>query len=225
MYLLLLIPILTLTAVPASATELTGTVTSVSEGDRMTLTQNGRRRTIRLRGIDCPKGEHAFATEAKDATVQFTKGQTVTVTAYGRNRYGWIIGDVTLPDGRILNHELLRMGLATWNDRSGEDQQLSDLQAHARLLGRGMWSNTQSVRHPDYRINPTFPPPAAPFPPSRTHQSPQPNSTPSTAGGSWGWLPNSNVLSSRGINIPPPIYSLAMLFVAVCLAYYVARKR
>ena len=59
----------------------------------------GRPEPVRLSGIDCPESHQAFGREVK-----------VVVRDTGRN--GRTVGEVILPDGRNLNHELVRAGLA-----------------------------------------------------------------------------------------------------------------
>lgn len=49
------------------------------------------------------------------------------------------IGDVTLPDGRILNQELIRAGLAWWYEKYSKDTALRDLEEEARHAKRGLW--------------------------------------------------------------------------------------
>jgi len=38
----------------------------------------------------------------------------LTVRVKDRDRYGRVVADVILPDGRILNHKLVRAGFAWW---------------------------------------------------------------------------------------------------------------
>ena len=59
----------------------------------------GEPQRVRLWGIDCPESHQAFGREVK-AVVRDT------------DRYGRTVGEVILPDGRSLNHELVRAGLA-----------------------------------------------------------------------------------------------------------------
>jgi endonuclease YncB( thermonuclease family) len=47
-----------------------------------------------------------------DVRAWFAK--VVTIRQHGRDRYGRIVADVILADGRNVNHELVRRGLARW---------------------------------------------------------------------------------------------------------------
>jgi endonuclease YncB( thermonuclease family) len=67
---------------------------------------------IRLHGIDCPESGQDFGTWAKQATSGLAFGKVVTVQPRGTDRYGRTVALVVLPDGRTLNHELVRTGFA-----------------------------------------------------------------------------------------------------------------
>ncbi len=61
------------------------------------------------------------------------------------DRYGRRVGVVILPDGRSLNHELVRAGLAWMYRRYTNDQSLSDLEEKPRVAGRGLWADPHAV--------------------------------------------------------------------------------
>jgi endonuclease YncB( thermonuclease family) len=63
-----------------------------------------------LHGIDAPEKRQAFGMRAKQCAAALAFGQTVVVSVRRLDRYGRTIGDVTLPDGRSLNQELVRGG-------------------------------------------------------------------------------------------------------------------
>ncbi len=72
----------------------------VSDGDTITVLQNGKGERIRLHGIDCPEKRQAFGNRAKQFTSTLVFGETVTVQFVDRDRYGRTVGVVLLPDGR-----------------------------------------------------------------------------------------------------------------------------
>lgn len=62
------------------------------------------------------------------------------------DRYGRLVGEVLLPDGRNLNHELVRAGMAWWYRRyAQEDTTLAQLEAEARAARRGLWRDPHPV--------------------------------------------------------------------------------
>jgi len=110
------------------AADFTGRVVGVSDGDTIAVLHNGKGERIRLHGIDCPEKRQAFGKRAKQLTSNLVFGKTVTVQFVDRDRYGRTVGVVLLPDGRSLNHELVRAGLAWMYRRYTTDQSLSDLE-------------------------------------------------------------------------------------------------
>ena len=127
-----------LVASHAFAADFTGRVVGVSDGDTITVLHNGKGERIRLHGIDCPEKRQAFGNRAKQFTSKLVFGTTVTVQVVDRDRYGRTVGVVLLPDGRSLNHELVRAGLAWWYRKYSDDQSLGDLEAEAREAKRGL---------------------------------------------------------------------------------------
>jgi micrococcal nuclease len=70
-----------------------------------------------------------------------TKGarKDVIVQTFSHDKYGRTIGDVILPNGRPLNQELVKAGLAWWYEKYSTDTALSDLAEEARQAKRGLW--------------------------------------------------------------------------------------
>ena len=63
-----------------------------------------------------------------------------------RDQYGRLVADVILPDGRNLNRELVRAGLAWWYRRyAPHDAELEALEAEARAARRGLWADPHPV--------------------------------------------------------------------------------
>jgi hypothetical protein len=70
----------------------------------------------------------------------------VTVVVHTIDRYGRLVGEVLLPDGRSLNRELVRTGLAWWyRPYAPNDPTLAQLEAEARTAKRGLWADAQPV--------------------------------------------------------------------------------
>lgn len=94
------------------AAAFTGRVVGISDGDTISVLHNGKAEKIRLNGIDCPEKRQTFGQRAKQFTSKLAFGKDVTVNTFGHDRYRRTIGNVILPDGRMLNHELVKAGLA-----------------------------------------------------------------------------------------------------------------
>ncbi len=134
------------------AADFTGRVVGVSDGDTITVLHNGKGERIRLHGIDCPEKRQAFGNRAKQFTSNLVFAKTVTVQAVDRDRYGRTVGVVLLPDGRSLNHELVRAGFAWMYRRYTNDQSLSDLEEEARVARRGLWADPHAVPPWEWRM-------------------------------------------------------------------------
>jgi micrococcal nuclease len=132
---------------------LTGKVVGISDGDTFALLQGSERITIRLHGIDCPEKNQSFGQNAKMYTSSKIFGKEVVVTALDKDRYGRIVGDVTI-GGANLNYELVRKGYAWWNRKyAPHDDSLRILEETARKHRLGLWSEVTTVEPWTFRRN------------------------------------------------------------------------
>ena len=110
------------------------------DGDTIEVMKEGAAVSVRLNGIDCPEKGQAFGQRAKKFTSDLCFGRRVGVIEKGRDRYGRTIGEVMLEDGRNLNQELVRSGMAWWYRKYAErDANLESLERHAREARAGLW--------------------------------------------------------------------------------------
>lgn len=143
----------------ASAAEVRGRVSWVYDGDTINVDGVGK---VRLIGIDTPETKSSSrddtyqrvgislrqlrigAKQAKNFLLREAKGKNVTLT-FDRDkvdRYGRTLAYATLSDGRMLNRELLKEGLARVYRRfefEFKDDFLRT-EAAARGAGRGLWA-------------------------------------------------------------------------------------
>ena len=102
--------------------------------------------TVRLYGIDCPEKKQAFGQRAKKFTSDLVLEKKVKVVKRGGGRQGIIIGEVLIDDNRSLNKELVKAGLARWDEKNAKDNvELENLQDEARKAGIGLWSGEEPV--------------------------------------------------------------------------------
>src|SRR3954451_24685760 len=79
-------------------------------------------------------------------------GTTLGVRVTGKDCYGRTLADVTLPDGRNLNHELVKAGYAWCYRRyAPHDRELERLEKEARDAKRGLWSDPHAIPPWEYR--------------------------------------------------------------------------
>ncbi|MFD2960152.1 MULTISPECIES: thermonuclease family protein [Olivibacter] len=103
-----------------------GKVIRVADGDTITILDSDNTQVrIRLYGIDCPESHHDFGTVAKKFTADHCFQKVVTVEVKDIDRYGRTVGIVLLPDGKNLNKELLKAGLA-WHYKHFDNSSVRD---------------------------------------------------------------------------------------------------
>ncbi len=142
---------LLLLAYPASA-DFTGRVVGISDGDTIKVMRDGRAERVRLYGIDCPEKAQPWGTRARQFTGDLVFGKTVTVRVRDVDRYGRTVGEVILPDGRSLNRELVRAGLAWWyRQYAKHDGELERLEAQARRGRLGLWRDPDPIAPWEWR--------------------------------------------------------------------------
>ena len=119
--------------------EFVGKVVGVIDCDSIRFIQSGKAKPIRLLGIDCPEKRQPFSTRAKEYTSQLAFGQEVTVYGDRRDRYGRLLAEVVLQDGRSRSQELLKAGLAWWFRKYSNDLRLAALERQAQIAKKGLW--------------------------------------------------------------------------------------
>lgn len=124
----------------ALAQGFSGRVVSVLDGDTIAVLHDGKVERIRLHGIDAPERDQDYGQRAKQLAEELAHGQHVTVETKGQDRYGRTVGDVLLLDGRYLNKELVRAGLAWWYCKYSSDHTLNEIEQDARDNKRGLWN-------------------------------------------------------------------------------------
>lgn len=130
---------------PQAGSELRGTVVQVKDGDSMTLRAGGDNVGVRVFGVDCPERGMPFSARAKSFTTGLVGNREVTVVVHDVDRYGRVVGDLKLDDGRSLARELLREGLAWYYRRYANDPEYEKLESEARAAKRGLWSEPNPI--------------------------------------------------------------------------------
>ncbi|MGD9850154.1 MAG: thermonuclease family protein [Nitrospirales bacterium] len=122
-----------------------GTVERVKDGDTLVLQRGEERITVRLTGIDAPETAQRFGVDAAEFVRALVDGQTVTVRGTEQDQYHRLLATIELPDGRDLNRELVRHGLAWWFFKYSSDRVLAELELEARLARIGLWSQASPI--------------------------------------------------------------------------------
>ncbi len=162
-FLAVVLAVLLLHSIPTTQAEpanLTATVVRVVDGDTLVIQMGGRQETVRLIGVDTPETVHPTigvqrgGPEASAFTRRLLPpGTRVTLEldVQQRDRYGRLLAYVYLPDGRMLNAELLREGMAqllTVPPNVRYVERFTQLQREAREAGRGLWAGLGAQEAP-----------------------------------------------------------------------------
>ena len=153
MKLLIAALILLLLPLSALAADYPARVVGVADGDTLTvLTAEKKQVKIRLSGIDAPETGQDYGSRAKQAASELSFGKDVTIRPTDTDRYGRTVADVILPDGRSMNRELVRHGLAWWyREYAPANRELARLETDARAAGRGLWAQANPTPPWDWR--------------------------------------------------------------------------
>jgi micrococcal nuclease len=118
----------------------------ISDGDTLSVLRKGKAVKVRLHGVDTPEKAQAFGTRAQQFTGELVFQHEVTVIVRDTDRYGRLVGEVLLPDGRSLNQELVRAGMAWWYlPYAPKDTTLAQLETEARAAKRGLWAEAHPI--------------------------------------------------------------------------------
>lgn len=133
----------TLCGVSVGTQRITGTVTSVHDGD--TITVGGE--SIRLASIDAPELDQAYGPSSRANLAAMVLGQSVTVTYSQKDFYDRVLGTVFKPDCSPVNLRQVAAGAAWYYEAYQCDIDIRQRQAYAaahasaRTAKKGLWAN------------------------------------------------------------------------------------
>jgi len=144
---------------------ITGNVITVHQGDTFTIQSappNEKLYKVRLSNIDTPEIRQPFGLQAKTFTTNRILGKEIQVKYHMIDFYGRLVGSVVLPQGEVLNEELVRAGLA-WHYRviPSQSSLLERLQYKAWRAKIGIW--VESSPMPPWEFRREKEPPATPI--------------------------------------------------------------
>jgi micrococcal nuclease len=130
---------------------LSSEVVGIMDGDTIELrvisnnpkskTRSGKNLRIRLAHVDCPEKGMPFFQNAKKFTSDHCFRKTVKIIHNNEfDRYGRLIGEVLLPNGKNLNQELVKAGLAKHYKKYSNSWAYSQLEIEAKINKIGIWS-------------------------------------------------------------------------------------
>ncbi len=137
--------ILTLSASLSLAASFQAVVVAVSSGDTLKVLRSGKVIKVHLEGIDCPDKGQDYAQQARRFTEDVAFGTQVAIRTQDESLSGHIVAEVFLLDGRSLNRELVKAGLAWWDIRTARDSKLGKIERQARKKKVGLWKAKRPV--------------------------------------------------------------------------------
>ena len=121
--------------------QLKGKVVAIADGDTFALlTEDKKQVKIRLHGVDCPEKKAHFGAQAKEFTGKLIFGKVVAARKTSTDRYRRTVAIVYLPDGRVLNEELLKAGLAWHYKKHDRNPRWAKMEVAARKDRKGLWT-------------------------------------------------------------------------------------
>jgi endonuclease YncB( thermonuclease family) len=135
-----------------AAETFTGKVAEVIKGDVLTVMHADKAETVRLAGVDCPEPAQPFGPEARKFTSDRVLGKDVTFETDGSDLEGRTLVTATLPDGTVLNREVVAAGLGWYCDKhAGADPALPGLMVNAIAVKKGLWADAAPLAPWDFR--------------------------------------------------------------------------
>lgn len=140
-----------------SADTITGRVVGVSDGDTVTVLDQGQtQHKIRLAGIDAPEKAQPYGQKSKESLSDLVYRKAVVVEFEKVDRYGRKVGKILLGH-KDINLEQVRRGLA-WHYKAYEQEQppedrasYDEAERGARGMKAGLWSDARPIPPWEYR--------------------------------------------------------------------------
>lgn len=137
----------------AHAEEFNAKVIAVMDGDTVLALRGTQKVKIRLANIDAPEVGHAgmggqppnsqkgqdFGSESRQALLNMVLKKQARVNSRATDDYGRVVAELSV-DGRSVNEEQVRRGMAWQYSYFRSDKILLALQGEARAARRGLWA-------------------------------------------------------------------------------------
>mgnify|MGYP003591386991 CR=1 FL=1 len=125
-------------------------VIGITDGDTFNCLSENQKKTIRLYGIDAPEKKQAYGQAARQYLSRQIFGKTVSVTSFGEDAYGRILGRVRMGDHEV-NHKMVVAGYAWVYRQYSDDAGLIGAEETARAAKAGLWADPQPINPADFR--------------------------------------------------------------------------
>lgn len=140
-------------ASPVPAETFDAKVIAVIDGDTLLVLRGGAKVKVRMANIDAPEVGHAglgdkspnsqkdqaFGMQSRQSLADMVMKKQVSISSQAVDQYGRVVGLVTV-DGRNVNEEQVRRGMAWEYSHFHSDKAYIALQKSAQQSRRGLWS-------------------------------------------------------------------------------------
>lgn len=129
-------------------------VIGVKDGDTFVILVDGKEQTVRFAHIDCPEKKQPFGNKAKQFVSDMCFGTYVKLEINEKNKFDRnkrLIAEIILADGRNLNKELVRNGLAWHFKKYSKSEEYVELENEARNNKIGIWSEPNPIAPWEWR--------------------------------------------------------------------------
>jgi len=132
--------------------QLQGRVVKIIDGDTYDLLL-ANKNTVRVRmfGIDAPELGMAFYAVSKNYLSTLCMNRDLRVVQTDKDIHGRIVGRGFLKDGRDINLEMLKAGMAWHFKKYDKSKSYAQAELNARKLKRGLWADKNPVAPWDER--------------------------------------------------------------------------
>ena len=121
-------------------------IIGVKDGDTVELLMNGKPQIVRLSNIDCPEKKQPFGNNAKQFVSDLCFEKMVKISTDGKkDRNKRLIAEIILPNGKNINKELVKNGLAWHLKKYSKDVSYDILEKQARKLKLGLWKDKNPI--------------------------------------------------------------------------------
>lgn len=121
-------------------------IIKVKDGDTFVVLMDGKEQVVRLSHIDCPEKKQAFGSKAKPFASSLCFGKYITLiheNKFDRNKR--LIAEIIIEDGRNINKEMVKQGLAWHYKKCSDNDEYAQLEITARTNSTGLWSEPEPV--------------------------------------------------------------------------------
>ena len=132
-------------------TILRGKATKISDGDTITIEQQGVKYRIRFYGIDAPESSQVYGAKSRLALENIIKDKELKIVCKDKDRYGRIVGQV-YSEEQDVNLAMLKLGAAWFYEQYARDNDAyRQAAAQAKREKIGLWSNPNPQNPSAYR--------------------------------------------------------------------------